>query len=188
MNVICHLSHHVRKKDGTAAVYLFVHIGKKIRFETGISVLPEEWDYENKRVRGSHADDYNMIINNCKARINDIFVKYRLMNKPVTPNILKKEYMTVGITGDFIRFIEDVKLKQKGSMADATEKTYVTLIYKLKRFRDQISFNEIDSDFILDFKRHHKKSPISGLFYFTMGLLRYFCCQVKVVNFLRCVC
>lgn len=64
--------------------------------------------------------------------------------------------MTTGVTGDFIRFIEDIKTEQKDAMAEATSKTYTTLILKLKRFKKKISYNEVDADFIYAFKNHLK--------------------------------
>jgi integrase/recombinase XerD len=145
------------KQDGTAAVNMFIHIkGRKVRIDTGISVDADHWDDEQKRVTGKHAADHNLIISNAAARINDIFVKYRLMNRTVTPIIIKKEYYKPGLTGDFIQFCKSIRDAKEGSLSINTTKTHDTFIGKLEGFRKHISFQDISVDFVEAFMKHIK--------------------------------
>lgn len=61
------------KKDGTASVFLYLFLRRKrVIFKTFVSVKPEDWDYTKKKVKGNdeHSNDLNLIIDNCKARMN----------------------------------------------------------------------------------------------------------------------
>ena len=69
-----------KKKDGTAAIYVLVHLaGKSLKFPTGVSCDPELFDHKKQRIKGASQSvkDNNLIIEKSLATINDIAVRYR---------------------------------------------------------------------------------------------------------------
>ncbi|MFP4042419.1 MAG: Arm DNA-binding domain-containing protein, partial [Bacteroidales bacterium] len=94
-SVTAWLNDKYKKQDGTCAVYVITYVHRqKVKFNTGVSVTPEQWNYERKRVKGSSkkTKDDNLVIDKCIARVHDVFVRYRLQAKELTPELLRDEY------------------------------------------------------------------------------------------------
>lgn len=144
------------RKNGQAAVYLIVHLKyKSLKFNTGIKCLPTKWDYENGRIKGKGQDakDKNLIINECFARMNEIFVRYRLQNITITPELLKNEWKNPTRRIDFFAFFNEALKERKSDLAFGTYKHHKTVLNFLKKFRKNLAFSEITPDFIEQFQR-----------------------------------
>ncbi|MBA7534800.1 Tyrosine recombinase XerC [subsurface metagenome] len=143
------------KRNGTALISLFLYLkGERVIFNTNISVSPDFWDYEKKVIKKSHphAKDYNMIIDTCKGRINEIFVRYRLQHKELTPDLLKKEYITPSTYIDFYEFMERAIIERKDELEKSTIRQHKAALSKLKSFKKSLMFSEIDEKFILRYR------------------------------------
>jgi integrase len=154
------LNEKYKKKDGSCAVYVYTYIHrKKVRFNTGVSVLPEHWNDEKKKIKGSSkkAKDKNLIISNCVARINDIFVRYRLQNRELTPEKLRKEFKTPSTYIDFFDFLQREIEEQKKHKGPGTIDVYNSLQTKLKGYKKNIMFADIDNAFLDGFESHMKR-------------------------------
>jgi len=151
------------KADGTCAIMLMVYMkNKRVVFNTGVSVGIDFWDIESESIKKNHekAKDYNLIIDNCKARINDIFVRYRLQHKELTPELLKKEYLVPSIYIDFYAWLRKTIQARRGSvLKETTYKQHLVLISKLESFKKDLTFAEIDEQFINNFTAWLKRSP-----------------------------
>lgn len=156
----------VQKKNGQSPVYVYVYCKRvKCVFNTGVYIYKEFWNYESLRVKSTHEKykDYNLIIDNCKAVLHEIFVKYRLQREDLTPQLLKKEYETFSSYTDFHKFAERTMIKLKDTHEKRTLDHHKAIFHKLKLFKDPLMFTEIDAEFINKYKIHlqkkYKNSP-----------------------------
>ena len=145
------------KKDGTTAVYALVHIGNKsLKINTRVSVDPNKFDKRKDRIKGNDKEtaDNNLIIDKCLSAINEIFVRYRLQHKKLTPDLLLREYHNPTNYIDFYAWM-DQKLKDRLKAKEITassERHQRVLLNKLKGFKSELSFAEIDLKFISLFR------------------------------------
>lgn len=150
------------KKDGTAAIYALVYIsGKSIKINTGVSHPFTQIDQEEKKVKGKGKEvkDKNLMIERCLSAINEIMVRYRLQHKKLTPELLKQEYFNPTNYLDFYAWF-DAKLKErlKNKEITASSERHQRVLYnKLKEFRENLSFAEIDLKFLTSFRGHLRK-------------------------------
>ncbi len=148
-----------KKKDGTAAIYVLVHLaGKSLKFPTGVSCDPELFDHKKQRIKGASQSvkDNNLIIEKSLATINDIAVRYRLQHATLTPELLKREWKNPARRIDFYAFMDEAIKERRGEIAASSLKQHESIKSKLKEFRDSLSFAEIDAEFINQFRRHLK--------------------------------
>ena len=80
-----------KRADSTYTVYVATVIdGQPVR----VSVHAPIGSIDSLRgvIRGTTKDvkDKNLIVNNCKSRISDIFVRYRLRFSELTPELLRR--------------------------------------------------------------------------------------------------
>lgn len=148
-----------KKQDGTITIYLRLYIKRKrVLISTGISVEEKYWDKQKFKVKPSHKNskDYNLVIDNLKARANLIFVRYRLLNEDLTPEIFRKEIKNPSTYIDFYEFWESQMTARDKLISPNTVKSHKSVLEKLKEFKSSLKFSEIDEQFIYDFKRYLK--------------------------------
>ncbi len=144
------------KKNGECAIYLIVHIDyKSLKFNTGVSCEVGKWDYKNKKIKGKskEAKDGNLIIEECKARMNDIFVRYRLQHVHLTPELLKNEWKNPARRIDFYSFFDEALKERKNELAPGTYKHHKSVIEIMKGYRTELAFSEITPDYISKYSR-----------------------------------
>lgn len=147
------------KTDGTHLVYVITIVKRtRCRFNTGISCLPGDFDQDKGQLKGrsNEVKDKNLIIANVHERITNIFVKYRLQEKEITPLLLKTEYKNPSFGLDFLKFLETAVEERKSDIAVNTYKHNKVLIGKLKTFKASISFSELNHEFLDQWARHLK--------------------------------
>jgi len=155
-NVKAYIREDYIKKNGTCAVNCYIYIGReKVRIPVGINVKPEHWNKEEEKVKGNstEAKDYNLIINNVKAKISDIFVKYRLEKKRLTKKILIKEFNDNSSYENFWEFMEFELNRRKGTIADNTYKGQFSTLKKFKEALPGLPLYEMNEDAIIDLKK-----------------------------------
>jgi integrase len=146
-----------RDKEGKSTVQLIVYLqSKRIVFNSGVKVRPEHWDAENHRIKKSHteAKDLNLIINTSKAKLNNIFVKYRLQDKELTPDILKEEYERPTMAFDFLEWMEKAIDERRGEASDSSIKQFKAHLNKLKLYKNSVAFAELSEEFFTKFNRY----------------------------------
>jgi len=144
------------KKDGTCAVYCMFYIAReRIIIPTGVSVSAEDWDDAKGRVKGSSlvAKDANLIIQNVRAKINDIFVRFRLEDRIQTKANFMKELNDGGSYIDFWDFMNSELTKRKGMIAENTFRAQSSTLKKLKEIMPDLGFNDITDETIRDIKK-----------------------------------
>lgn len=156
-----------KRKDGKCAIYFNVHIQReKIRIHTKVYSEPELFDIEKGQIKGKlkTVKDDNLIIEQCRGRINNILVKYRLKNKEITAEQFKFEYSNPTTDIDFLVWMEEEIRVLKNQVGKSRIIKYTTILNKLKEFRNPISFSEVDRFFIEDYRgwcKTKKKNDIS---------------------------
>ena len=151
-----------KKKDGTCAIYILVHIeNKSLKFPTGLTVDPLKFDHQKSRIKGASKEikDKNMIIDKSLALINDIEVRYRLQQKELTADLLKREWINPSRRIDFYAFFDEAIKERKGDIAESTIRQHKSAIEKLKKFKPKLTFSEIDQEFIESYRRWLKAAP-----------------------------
>ena len=147
------------KADGTAAVYIYTHLmTKKIKFNTKVLVDPEYFDKIKGRIKTKAKDskDNNLIIEACKQRITEIFVRYRLQHKELTPDLLKKEYQTPSTYIDFYDFFDKSIKEQSKFLSENTIHLHEAVLSKMKYKKSTLMFSEISIEFLNDYARYLK--------------------------------
>lgn len=71
--------------------------------------MPGDSDIKSLRVKGNSkkVKDDNLIIESCMARINEVFVRYRLQNIELTSDLLKNEWKNPARRIDFHSFLKE---------------------------------------------------------------------------------
>ncbi len=148
------------KKDGKSPVYVICYLaGKRCRFHTGVEVTAKEWEPEAGSVlgRGHEAKEKNLLINNVKRKITEIAVKYRLEDKKLTAETLMREYEVPTYSVSFLDFYSNELNKRKGLLSANTLEKHTVTIKKLREFKNDILFCELDVDFLNEFQIYCKK-------------------------------
>ena len=157
--VITAINEDYKKRDGTCQVSLRIYLmRKKVTIDTGVSVEPGKWDYKKGMVKGKskEVNDKNLIIEQSRARVNDILVRYRLMERDLTPALLKSEFKNPANYFNFIEWLEKEIKDREGLIAHQTTKSHNTVLKCLKMYRKSIAFSEIDRSFIEGFEKFLK--------------------------------
>lgn len=144
------------KKNGEVSIYILVHIDyKSIKFNTGVSCQVNEFDPKSCRIAGSSrkVKDDNLIIDACLARLNEIFVRYRLQNIELTADLLKNEWKNPTRRIDFHSFLDEAIEEHKADVAKNTYKSHKSFSLKLKLFKPTLSFSEINPDLLERYSR-----------------------------------
>lgn len=156
---IC-INDYYKRQNGEAFVYLVTYVKrKKVTINTFVKVKTDLWDPIAAKLKGNskEVNDLNLIITNCRSRLNNIFVRYRLMYRELSAEILRQEYESPSGSEDFYLFIEQIISKKKGLNSDHTIQTYNTLLAKLKKFRPAMTFSDITCDMVNDFQKFIKE-------------------------------
>jgi len=146
-------------KLGRGCVNLTVHLDKKkMVFNTGVKVKPVDWDEKTERVRASNSEhnDLNLIINTGKAKLNNIFVKYRLQDKVLTFEILKDEFERPTQGFDYLEWMQKAIEERRGVVTDSTIKQFRAHMEKMRDFQEHVSFSELSEEFFAKFHRYLK--------------------------------
>jgi site-specific recombinase XerD len=160
MKLTAFLREHTDKSGSRPVVIDVSFSGHRVRFNTNVKCKPELWDLKKEFIRGNSKKihDDNLVIQNCRAQVNDIFVRYRLQNRvhEITPDILKKEYLNPSLAIDFYTFMKKMIEDRKGEITFSSSKQHFATYHKLKKFQDPLFFSQICEEFVENFARHLK--------------------------------
>lgn len=148
------------KKDGTAALYLQLFLNsKRKRISLEIFVKPNLFDPKKQIIKGNSqlAKDYNLLIGKKLADINKIEISYRLAGMYLTLDKLIEDLTNPSSKIDFIKFCEKELEKQKDILAPGTYRQQFSTITKLKKFKTEILFQEINENLINELIVYCKK-------------------------------
>jgi len=161
-----YINEKYRKKNGTSAIYIMVHhAGQTLKFSTGVSCDPDNFNYKTHRIKGNSkkVKDENLTIGRGLARINDIFVRYRLQGETLNAETLKREWKNPARRVNFYAWMDEALKARKGEIAESSYKQHKAMKSKMETFRPKLAFADIDADFIEQYRRYLKVTKKNDL-------------------------
>jgi len=152
------------RADGTSALYIQVFLNKQQkRFPLNISVKPENFDKIKQRIKAktTFATDYNILIEKSLSEISKIELNYRLLSVQLTMDKLVNEFTNPSCRLDFCNFWTNEMETQKMKLKQGSYRQQVTVLNKLKAFRNVIYFYEIDLE-LVDKLNYYLKSVLKN--------------------------
>lgn len=144
------------KRDGTCAVNCMFYLARqRVVIPTGVSVVAKQWDENKERVKGTskEAKDANLIIQNTKASINNIFVRFRLEQRTLTKNSFIKEFTDGTIYIDFWDFFEKELDKRRGLLASNTYRAQESTLRKFREILPGLQFKDLTDETIRNIRK-----------------------------------
>lgn len=146
-------------KDGKSLIYLVVSSGKKReRINMDIFVDAKKWDDKAQRLKEvtPHDCDMNLILDSVEKKITSIKIVYRLSEMLLTPKLLRKELMEGMERVNFVSYFEKSIKNDESFLRAGTYRRYISVMEKMKKWRSEIFFNQIDYKLIDDYRRYMK--------------------------------
>lgn len=157
-----------KNKKGEASVYVTFYIkGKKIEIPARFTIPVTCFDKKKGIIKSTYefADDRNLILQDIKARSNDILVKYRLKNREVSPGQFKLEYRNPGKFSEFFAYAKHYQILRFQELADGTQRHHRSCLKLLHDFKSPIYFDELTPDlfrkFILYLRRDRRNCEVT---------------------------
>ena len=145
---------------GEAPIYISFYLNrKKIEVATKISVPVNDFDKERGIIKTSSefAKDKNLIIDNIRASINDIFVQNRLRNRTLTAEQFWSEFRNPKSCSDFFSFCEQSQKLRFQEVKEKTKIKHLTVLKTLYEFKHPIYFDELTTDLFRKYILHCRK-------------------------------
>lgn len=136
-------------KNGKAPIYLSFYLNRqKVEISTHISVSEKNFDTDTGLIgkKEEFSSDKNLMISEMKSRINDIFVRYRLLKQKLTIDDFWLEYNTKMIDGDFYEFCSKYQSLRFQELSTATTKKHLSCINMLRLYKEHLSFQDLTSE------------------------------------------
>ena len=189
-NVKTLLRSDYKNKDAESAVILQVYIkSRRVALPTGIQVPEDYWDPDKGRVKSKHerAKDFNLIIEQSRALVNDIQVKYRLNSQSLTPDLLRREFKNPSRFTSFIEFMRNEIADRKGIISASTIVMHYSILSCLEKFRKEVLFSEIDARFLESFEKSLKLKEKNRVDTISkkMRVIRYYLNRAKRFNIIK---
>jgi site-specific recombinase XerD len=154
----------IRKKDNDptkALVYLHIVAlkQKRERINYDLTVNTADWDDLKQRLKPSNKinQDYNLILDNIESKITAAKTVYRLSEKHLTPALLAKELKNDMPRVKFTSFYAVMLEEEKILMCKGSYNRYKSLLEKLRKFDNEITFVDIDEHWLDKYRKHHLK-------------------------------
>lgn len=148
------------KNSDSGVVYITFYVNRdKVNFSSSVCVKENAWDEEKSIVTSldKQHKDKNLIIENIVARINTVFVKYRLKNKVITRDAFMRSYNRPDDYDTFFDFVSDYQKKISAYTEDSTMDTHRSAIGKLKTYNPKLHFDDITEDWLDRYYSHLRK-------------------------------
>lgn len=148
-NIKIYLRKYSDNTSGIVWVSFYVQ-RQKVNFSTKVAVESKNWNEKKSLVTSGdkQAADKNLIIESILARINNVFVKYRLRDKKLSRDLFIREYNRPSDYATFFDFVQDYMKKISYRTELTTLNTHRSVIRKLKDFNANLIFDDITRDWL----------------------------------------
>lgn len=149
INVNTYLRKYSDNSSGIVWVSFYVQ-RQKVNFSTKVVVETKNWSEKKCQVTAGdkQAGDKNLIIESILARINNVFVKYRLRDKKLSRDIFIREYNRPSDYDTFFDFVKDYMKKISHRTELSTLNTHMSVIRKIQEFNAALTFDDINRDWL----------------------------------------
>lgn len=126
----------------------------KIHFSTKIRVKDSDFNEKKGEVRKTdkEANDKNLILESYKARINNVFVKYRLRDKVLTKEKFWRSFRRADDYDNFFDFFEEYQKNHTFGTSENTRNAEKNVMAKIRKLWPNLSFDDIDQEMIQKFR------------------------------------
>ena len=151
-----------QKPDGSYTIYLRVIINRKKKDHSlQISVPEKYWNEKKCEVKGSWTDSHrhNLRIKKSLKKAADILFDHEIKDKHL--NIFEFDRLYNNNSNNsksFYDFVEKQIDLNTGKFSAGTIRTYETQLSKLKKFRTNLEFGQIDIQFIQEYESYMAKT------------------------------
>jgi site-specific recombinase XerD len=148
------------KASNEGYVWVSFYINReKINFSTKVRCCEKDFDKKYFRIKASDKlySDKNIIIDNILARINSVFVKYRLRNKTLTRESFLRAYNRPDDYPNFFEFVKDWQKKYSIMNEGETMKAHNSVIKKLRDYNSDLHFDDITADWLDEYYAYLRK-------------------------------
>lgn len=155
------ISQRKTAQSGKAPIYASIYINReKIEIPTRVSVDPKWFDSASGKIKPScpFAKDMNMMIGRVVSQMNDILVKARLTNVPLTKEKFRAEMANPGAGGNFIDFVRASQQIRFQEISFGTVKKHKAVMDILAQYcKGVLIFADMDFDFFRKFVIYLRK-------------------------------
>lgn len=131
----------------------------KIHFSCQVECKIEDWDETEYRVRSTDPlyRDKNTVVQDVVSRVHDVFVRYRLKNRTLTPTSFHRAYNRPNDYDSFFEFVKQYLRKNSYKIESSTLTVHETVIKKIKEFNSELHFDDITPDWLDDYYAYLRK-------------------------------
>lgn len=146
------------KIDGTNPIYLRLTINRIVKlYSLKLSSLSKYWIENKSRVRKSCPNSYriNLLLDKYENKANQIIFDFQKNDKTLTFTDFKKHFDSNNYNNkSFISFVQEQIKFQTGKLKKGTIKGYKDQLNKLQSYRSEISFSELTTSFLDEYKQY----------------------------------
>lgn len=152
--------HNHLRKDGKVTLSLFIShesISQLIPIPN-VLISPKKWDKNKQRLKVRNSEDaqINSVLDEIEKKILHIKTKYARDSRVLTTQKFIDEYIFFNANFDFIVFMEVEIEREKNLLKPGPLRYNKGVLSKLKDWKKEIIFKDIDSNFIIDFRAYCK--------------------------------
>ncbi len=144
-------------KDGKCALALQVFInGQRKVLPVGARVVPEAFNRDTEKVaigKVGSGQLINAIIHKMKSRADTIFYKAILDDSPLTASSFAEIFQNKSGDANFYEFMATEIEKERLVRARGTIKNYEKCLRRLKEFKSELTFSNLNLEFVRSFNR-----------------------------------
>jgi len=136
--------------QGKSPLYLFISSpGSRIRLKLDLEFHPEDWDKKKQRLKLTSESNKtnNLILDTIISKITKIKTIYLLSERTLTAKKLEEELKNTTNRVDFLIFFKNQYENEKKMMSNGYYKRVGTVLNKLKRYKSELLFSDIDATF-----------------------------------------
>jgi integrase/recombinase XerD len=149
----------LRKYPKSAVVYLTVVSGtERERINLDINIDPAEWNGVKKRLNPVNKEfaDINLILDNYESKVTAIKTAYRLSERVLSPETLKKELFSDMPRVKFVPFFKNALEEEKINLSAGTYQRHLSVVKKIEAYQSEVKFIDLDYNWLNAYKKHLK--------------------------------
>jgi site-specific recombinase XerD len=144
------------KSGKTPLVLTITGNSQRERIALGLEIDTQQWDKSKQRLlpNSDANQDINLILDNIKSKLTTIKTSYRLADRILTPEMLKKEYLSGMPRIRFTAFYKMMLEEEKCMMEIGSYNRYNSVLKKLIIYNDDMTFMDMDYNWFDKFKKY----------------------------------
>ena len=145
--------------EGNSPLYLHATSNyKRERIPLDIHVPAKQWNPKKSRVKPGDlpTHDINLVLDNIDSKITGIKTMYRLSEKQLSLEKFVEEFKNSIPRLDFLAFMDYQIDQEKKLLAPGTVRRHKSVLNKLRRWRKEIFFTEINDNLFIKMRSHFR--------------------------------